>query len=327
MKAVGFRNFDMENSNITILELFAGIGGLATAWPESTVLTAYDISQLSAQVYRANHPHPFVVRSLESIADGELASHGADLWWLSPPCQPFTVKGKRQDRLDSRNRGLLHLIELLRVSSAPPPFLALENVFGFEESDTAVEISTVLRGRGYQLRGLKVCPTQLGWPNRRPRFYLLATTRNDGWSLRPHQPRYQRTLNEMLEADLLTPSAYQRDYWLSESTVQKYGGAISRVDPHAAQAHTACFGASYGKALMRAGSYLQVGRGYRRFTPREVARLLGFPDSFRLSGLTDRQAWKLLGNSLSLPAVRYVLSHFSIGPDPGLPWHTASVDA
>jgi len=49
--------------------------------------------------------------------------------------------------------------------------------------------------------------------------------------------------------------------------------------------------------------------GLRRFSPREILRLLGFPDSFHLpDNLPMRQAWRHVGNSLSVVAVRHVLS-------------------
>jgi site-specific DNA-cytosine methylase len=54
---------------------------------------------------------------------------------------------------------------------------------------------------------------------------------------------------------------------------------------------------------------LHTSNGLRRFSPQEVVRLLGFPDSFRLDPrLTREQAWRLVGNSLSVVAVAHVLS-------------------
>jgi site-specific DNA-cytosine methylase len=70
----------------------------------------------------------------------------------------------------------------------------------------------------------------------------------------------------------------------------------------------ACFASSYGKMIVRGGSYLWQDGGYRRFSPREVANVLGFSADFILPGeLSDRRLWHLLGNSLSLPAVRHLM--------------------
>ena len=74
---------------------------------------------------------------------------------------------------------------------------------------------------------------------------------------------------------------------------------------------SACFGSSYGVVSSGAGSYLELAEGrYRRFSPREILRLLGFPERFHLDPTVSlKKQWKLVGNSLSLPVVRYVLNH------------------
>ncbi len=76
---------------------------------------------------------------------------------------------------------------------------------------------------------------------------------------------------------------------------------MDRVDLSRPDCLTACFGSSYGKAIVHAGSYCKHGASYRRFSPREVARLLGFSPSMLLpETVSYRRLWKLLGNSLSI---------------------------
>ena len=80
---------------------------------------------------------------------------------------------------------------------------------------------------------------------------------------------------------------------------------LDRSDP---EAYTTCFTAGYGKSLMHSGSYLRCGTGIRRFAPQEIARLLHFPAPFRFpEAMPLRKRWHLLGNSLSVAAVREVL--------------------
>jgi hypothetical protein len=102
--------------------------------------------------------------------------------------------------------------------------------------------------------------------------------------------------------------------------VRRYEGALDVVDPDVPGAVTACFTAAYGRSPVRSGSYLALngpdGPGnpsdqprLRRFSPTEVLRLLGFPAAFTLPpDLPPEKAWPLAGNSLSVPAVRRVLS-------------------
>ena len=104
-----------------VLELYCGIGGCAAALgPGREIVAAVDINRTALEVYRHNFPHPVVARTIDSIGPADLERWRADLWWLSPPCQPFTRRGLRRDDADPRSASLLHLIELL--DRAPPPW-------------------------------------------------------------------------------------------------------------------------------------------------------------------------------------------------------------
>ena len=96
---------------------------------------------------------------------------------------------------------------------------------------------------------------------------------------------------------------------LPPDVAQRYAEALDVVDADDPQAICACFTAAYGRSPVRSGSYLRTSNGLRRFSPQEVVRLLGFPNWFRLDPrLTREQAWRLVGNSLSVVAVAHVLS-------------------
>jgi DNA (cytosine-5)-methyltransferase 1 len=74
------------------LELFCGIGGFAAAVAGSGVeiVGSLDHDQAAIDVYRLNFPgHEAQKRDLEKISSEEVAAYQADLWWLSPPCQPY----------------------------------------------------------------------------------------------------------------------------------------------------------------------------------------------------------------------------------------------
>lgn len=293
----------MPSERWRVLEFFAGIGGLACAWPEADIAVAVDINQQAAEIYRRNFSHTYLLREIAALDVQTLGSWQSNFWWMSPPCQPFSRRGHRRDDTDARTAALLHLIDLLQESR--PPALALENVIGFEGSRTHARLMAALQHSGYHIASRELCPSELGWPNRRPRFYLLAACE----PLQPWQPLVRR---ELALQDFLDPPQIvnaERELWLGDDEFDRFSAGLDRVDARQSTACTACFASSYGKTRMKSGSYLWTESGYRRFTPREVARLLGFPDSFQLHGISARTAWKLLGNSLALPAVRYVLSH------------------
>ena len=125
-----------------------------------------------------------------------LAAHPADLWLLSPSCQPYTVLNPMpRDSADPRAKSFLHLINdvlpSLAVSDALPGRLLIENVAGFEvlhsssvsrflltvdrkKSATRQTMLTVLSRLGYNVLELLLTPLSFGIPNSRLRYYLLA---------------------------------------------------------------------------------------------------------------------------------------------------------
>jgi DNA (cytosine-5)-methyltransferase 1/tRNA (cytosine38-C5)-methyltransferase len=270
------------------LELFAGIGGLAEAGAE--VARAVDQSPHARTVYAANFPHPW---SSANILGLDAAALAAPAWWLSPPCQPFTGRGLGRDVDDPRCRPLLHLLRCL--ASAGPTLFAMENVPGFRGSRAWAAVREALAG--WHVRERLLCPTALGVPMRRLRYYLVAS--RHALADPPDPPLRRRPLAEFL--------APEPGLEVAPDLVARFGRGMHVVNEADPEAETACFTAAYGRSPNRAGSYLRTRDGrLRRFSPREIANLLGFRPGFALP-VPRAQAWELLGNSLSVDAVRAVL--------------------
>ena len=281
-----------------VLELFSGIGGCAAAVAgRADVVAAVDHDAFASEVYASWWEHPVRRWNLAGGLRGGLPE--ADLWWMSPPCQPFTVRGARRDLDDRRSGAFLGVLAQLR--RAPPPTLALENVPLFEGSRAHELLRETLAELGYQVREGALCPTQLGVPAERNRFYLVASR---GPLVPPSPvPESALRLSDVLEQDPGAP------HWLADDELVRFRDALHVVDAEDPEAVAACFTSAYGRSPVYAGSYLcQHGR-LRRFTPHELLRLLGFPERCRLpSSLDDRRRYKLVGNSLSVVAVTHVLS-------------------
>ena len=294
---------------LRVLELFAGIGGFAAAFPNLEIAEAIDIDHSASEVYSLNFNHRYCVKEIASIPFDNFSGF-RDIWWMSPPCTPFTQRGARRDLDDPRSDALLHLIRA--VATLRPRVVCVENVLGFESSQVFQYLYDRWTEVGYHIQTYELCPTSLGWPNRRPRVYCIASLDRK----REIQPpiKEPRSLSQFIDYDI-TPESHPV-LWLDAETVDRYFDAMDRVSLANDNNITACFASSYGKTIVRSGSYLETPFGYRRFSPREVARLLGFNDDFRLPDtLSVQRQWHLLGNSLSLPAVRHVFNWLS-GPTP-----------
>jgi len=283
-----------------VLELFCGIGGcsVAVAGSPAEVVGAIDQSPHAGAVYDLNFAHRLTL-NLASVKAPQLARFDASLWWMSPPCQPFTIRGNQRDLDDPRSAAFKRVVALL--DEVRPTAVALENVVRFEGSRARALLCEVLDGAGYDVQERILCPTELGVPTRRRRYYLVASRRG----LRRSQhaaPVSPRPLEDYLDA------APHTQLYLDDRFLDRWGEALAvcRADDPDAVAMT--FTAAYGKSPVYAGSYLDDGVGLRRFSPRELLRLLHFPDSFALPEMRLRTAYKVIGNSLSTTAVREVLA-------------------
>jgi len=69
-----------------------------------------------------------------------------------------------------------------------------------------------------------------------------------------------------------------------------------------------CFIGGYGQRFVGSGSFLATPRGVRRFSPMEIARIMGLPSTFGFpDGVSLEQRYKLLGNGLSIPVAKWVV--------------------
>jgi len=289
------------------LELFCGIGGFTAAASDGVeVVGALDNSMHVLQVYDLNHPGGATRQiNLEFIDDATLAAYGADFWWMSPPCQPYTVRGHQNDLDDRRAKSLVHLLGAL--SRLRPERVAMENVAGFWDSRARALMHDTLEGAGYAVHDFILCPTTLGIPNKRERYYLVAS--RTGLSGHTIEPRPMHPLAGYLD------EVADEALFIDDALVDKHGPGmriLAREDAARPDTVSNCFTGAYGRTFRFSGSFLREADGRTRyFSTAEIARLLGFGDAFRVpDAFTQRQANKYLGNSLSVHAVREVIRFF-----------------
>jgi site-specific DNA-cytosine methylase len=280
-----------------VLELFSGLGGWRYALGgRGSVAAAYDISPAANATYQFNHGDAPLAREIARVKPEVFKAHRADTWLLSPPCQPFCRMGNRAGLADRRSQAFLHLLDVLR--EAPPDRLCLENVTGFLGSPAHQLLSARLEEQGLCQLTYQLCPTSFGLPNQRPRVFLLAAR----VPLAPQPvPRCEPAALDTFLDQEEDPALY-----LEAALLERHGPGLDLVTPESRR--TACFIGGYGQRFVGSGSFLKTPRGVRRFSPAEIARLMGLPDAFRFPpDLGLEQRYRLLGNSLSQPVARWAL--------------------
>ncbi|KAJ3975297.1 S-adenosyl-L-methionine-dependent methyltransferase [Lentinula raphanica] len=316
-----------DSSVVRALEFYSGIGGLHLALKRSqvpgVVVQAFDWDQNAAKVYNANHgPSLAIKKDILTLSASFLASYRANLWILSPACQPYTVLNPNaQGILDPRAKSFLHLIQdvlpKLAVMRAHPTHLLIENVGGFEGSITRQILLSQLHSLGYTTVEFLLTPLQFGIPNSRLRYYLLAKISPYSDSPFTVQPeityryipsRVQRSITalstrtvpqmnaEMQLADDLNVAEichYLDEDSLSLSdphphavpdrVLEKWGRLFDIVRPSAKR--TCCFTRGYTQLVERAGSIIQMNPDLdtgKTFDAFLAAQDAGMPDAISI---------------------------------------------
>ncbi|CAL9132097.1 unnamed protein product [Musa textilis] len=161
-----------------ILEFYSGIGGmrysLLRAGIRGRVVEAFDINNIANDVYEHNFGHRPFQGNIQILTPLDLDKYEAHAWLLSPPCQPYTRQGLQKDSADARALSFIKILENMPHMMQPPLMLFVENVVGFETSNTHKHMMEVLAGIGFVTQEYILSPLQFGVPYSRPRYFCLA---------------------------------------------------------------------------------------------------------------------------------------------------------
>ncbi|KAE8691345.1 putative protein phosphatase 2C 22-like [Hibiscus syriacus] len=161
-----------------VLEFYSGIGGMGYSLMKAGinyhVVQAFEINEKANDVYQHNFGHRPYQGNIQSLTEIDLDSYGANVWLLSPPCQPYTRQGLQKHSADARAFSFLNILELIPRTSKPPNMLLVENVVGIETSDTRAKMVDVLAKSDFVMQEFILSPVQFGVPYSRPRYFCLA---------------------------------------------------------------------------------------------------------------------------------------------------------
>lgn len=272
-------------------------------------------------------------RNIESFSAEFINKLGVDTILMSPPCQPFTRNGLKCDAADNRTTAFKSLLERLTQLNCIERIL-MENVKGFEASVMRDMFVEKLQQAGFKYHEFILSPSQFGVPNSRHRYYCLATKNrnglngyNNGKLIRCLNVKEVETfsISKVLDSDVDFEM-----YRIPEKTLKKRCFILDIC--YSNSKRSCCFTKAYGRYLEGTGSvysedseecisiiykklleleplspeYLEQIRKLklRFFTPKEVCRLMSFPEHFSFpDSISIKQKYMLLGNSVNVKVV------------------------
>lgn len=326
-----------DGAAFTFIDLFAGIGGIRTGFETRggrCVFTS-EWNPWAQKTYLENFPestHTFA-GDITKVDEHDIPDH--DVLLAGFPCQPFSIAGVSKKNALGRKHGFADetqgtlFFDVARIIKAKQPkaFL-LENVKNLKSHDkgnTFRVIERTLKALHYDIH-VKVIDGQCFVPQHRERILIVGFREEtdftwDDLQLPKQGPRLASILHpqdgsQPVEPDYTEgPKAKVNPKYTLTAHLWQY--LQDYAAKHRAAGNGFGFGLVDGGSVARTlsaryykdGSEILVSQGKRkrprRLTPRECARLMGFPDTFKIP-VSDTQAYKQFGNSVVVPVIEEV---------------------
>jgi DNA (cytosine-5)-methyltransferase 1 len=309
----------VKKPKFTFIDLFAGIGGIRLAFQNlggKCVFTS-EWDKFAKKTYEANFGEvPF--GDIRLIPENNIPDH--DLVLAGFPCQPFSIAGVTKKNALGRAHGFLDetqgtlFFDIARIiKSKKPKVFMLENVKNLVSHDkgkTFTIIKGTLKELGYSIY-FKVLDGKHFVPQHRERILIVGFNNEKFQGIEnfsfPSLPNPNVTFGEILEEQVGDKYTLTRHLW---EYLQEYSLK------HKAKGNGFGFGLTNLDGISRTLSarYYKDGAEIlipqrdsipRRLTPRECARLQGYPDSFIIP-VSDNQAYRQFGNSVVVPLIQAV---------------------
>ncbi|MGQ1890931.1 DNA cytosine methyltransferase [Thermophagus sp. OGC60D27] len=316
-----------ESPTFTFIDLFAGIGGFRIAMQKlgGKCVFSSEWDKQAKKTYEVNFGEvPFGDITKEETK--KFIPDGFDVLCAGFPCQAFSIAGKRGGFEDTRGTLFFDVAEIIKRKR--PKALFLENVKGLVNHDRGKTLATILNVLRNDLNYYVPEPEiinarDFGVPQNRERIYIVGFRKD----LKINHFEYPKPFNikvsfeDIKEKEPVSVKYYLSDVYLNtlkehkKRHESKGNGFGFEIIPDQGIANAVvCGGMGRERNLVyddRITDFTpvtkikgQVNRqGIRRMTPREWARLQGFPDSFIIP-VADASAYKQFGNSVAVPAIQ-----------------------
>lgn len=317
----------IENPEFTFIDLFAGIGGFRIAMQNLGGKCVFS-SEWDAQAqktYLLNYGEvPFGDITKETTKS--FIPDDFDILCAGFPCQAFSLAGKRLGFEETRGTLFFDVAEILRRKR--PKAFFLENVKGLLIHDKGKTIQTILKvlrdDLDYYVPDPQIVNAMnFGVPQHRERVYIVGFRKDQNVNnfTYPQPADSKKTFSDIKEENVVSAKYYLSTQYLKTLIAHKerhaakgngFGYEIISDDGVANAIVVGGMGRERNLVIdKRLKDFTPVTNikgeinreGIRRMTPREWARLQGFPDNF-IIGVADASAYKQFGNSVAVPAIQ-----------------------
>jgi len=296
---------------VKVIDLFAGIGGIRLgveqAFGSVDCVFTSEIDKHAVTTYKANFKDSHIFGDIKQIDENDVPDH--DVLLAGFPCQPFSQAGLKKGFTDTRGT-LFFDIERILLAKQPKAFL-LENVKQLKGHDKGRTFQTIidhLNKSGYKVFYEILKARDFGIPQNRERIYIVGFLDHSINFEFPKPTNLPTRVGDILDdvvdekytiSDKLW-AGHKRRKELNKLNGKGFGYGLFNKE----SVYTNTISARYYKD----GSEIlieQEDKNPRKLTPREAARLQGFPEEYVIP-VSDAQAYKQFGNSVAVPVIKAI---------------------
>ena len=305
----------MTKESFTFIDLFAGIGGMRIAFEKSggRCVVSSEWNKFSQQTYEAN---------FGDVPDGDITEIKAkdipnhDILVGGFPCQPFSIAGVsskkalgRKHGFEDETQGTLFFDIVRIIGEKKPRAFLLENVKNLKGHDKGNTFRVIMKNLredlGYDVH-YKIMDASSVVPQHRERIFIVGFRKPMDFEF-PKLVDKRPKLNDVLEKNVdgkytLTDGtwkALQRHKEMHSKKGNGFGYSMADRDS-IAKTLSARYYKDGAEILIPQGK-----KNPRRLTPRECARIMGFPEKFKIP-VSDNQAYRQFGNAVVVPVVKEI---------------------
>ena len=302
---------------IKVASLFCGCGGmdlgvlggfsfLGKEYKENPFEIVYSIDNddYCTKIYNDNFTHKCIVKDVRDLTVDEIPDF--DMLIGGFPCQSFSISAQNPPRLGYKDeRGMLFFEMVKILKERKPRFFVAENVKGILSANRGKAFPMIIgefKAAGYNVVSKLMNASEYGVPQKRERVFIVGFREaEDGMMFNfpsPLPPSARAVLGDVI----IAANDQDEALFFSDRAVagmmavreKMNKGRVMRLDEpcNTVSAHLAKVSLNSTDPV-----YMVNGR-YRRFSPREAARIQSFPDTFRLDSVSHIRQYKAIGNAV-----------------------------
>lgn len=312
---VPFPNPPAGTAPFRMIDLFAGIGGTRLGfWQTGKVEVVFssEINAFAVKTYEANYGDT-PVGDITKVVAASIPDH--DILVGGFPCQAFSQAGLKKGFEDTRGTLFFDIVRILKVKR-PRAFLLenVRNLVGHDHGKTFAVITETLFSLGYELYYKVLSSKDYGVPQNRQRIYIVGFAREQVpaascFAFPAPTSSSDLKLGSILEQEVDPKYTISDRLWQGHQRRRINNAAAGKGFGYSLFTRESPYANTISARYYKDGSEILIYQGEtknpRKLTPREAARLQGFPEDFVIP-VSDTQAYRQFGNSVSVPVINAI---------------------